>query len=407
MRKSKRGSSVDSVFTAAHSMVEPLESRVFLSAGLSRGVLKITGTSSNDHIQVALNGTKKIAVSEGSAVKNFDRAKVKSINIVTGDGSDHVEIFNGIKQQVTIKLGEGDDSVHGGSGREIIFGGNGNDTVHAGGGSDFVSGEGGDDLIEGDAGGDYLYGDAGNDVIRGGAGNDVMAGDLENKLVTKGVPPLLDQPGNDSLDGGDGNDWMLSERRYLGGTTFARNGADVFTGGAGNDTIDIGMTGQGEDDIITDEEPGDFVPLQEYTAARELPGDVHTHVLLWLRVKSGAKYRTALVQPDLGRFAPSGERTFANLHTHEEPSQDQFPHPVGSNIIHYEAAANSPAYRIGSFFQIAGISFDAWHIGRSIAPVGKKITMLVTPGTGRQFRTTAFGKYMPVGNRDSIEIRVG
>jgi hypothetical protein len=401
MHKSPKGRSAASV----SPMFEALENRQFLSASLVNGVLKVFGTAGADNITVGINSsdTSKIAVQEGSAVKSFVRAKVKTISILSSDGNDHIVINNGIKQQITLKLGEGDDSVHGGSGREIIFGGPGNDTVLAGGGSDFISGDAGNDNLSGGSGNDYVYGDEGNDSLKGDAGNDVLGGDWENKLVFSGEPPLMAFPGQDTLDGGDGNDWLLCERRFLGteGLTriFARNGADRLTGGAGNDVIDRGVQGIGDDDIITDEEPGDFVPSTEYPehSERENSNDVHTHVTLKIRVRSGSKLKKAIVQPNLGFFAPNN---FAGLHTHDT-----------SGVIHYEAPPNAPSYRMDLFFKVVGISMDANHIGRFIPPAGKKMTMWITR-RGETFQSKAFGKFVPFGNEDparadTVEIRVG
>src|SRR5438477_7097056 len=228
MRESHRGVCVDAV----GPVVEALENRQMLSASLLRGALKIGGTAGDDVITVGINPSNKaqIIVNDGVKTSKFSKSLVKSISIVTGDGADKITVGSGIKAQITIKSGEGNDTVSGGAGREIIFGAGGADVLSGGGGSDQIQAGDGNDTVDGGSGNDFLYGDGGDDVITGGAGNDVLAGDLEDTLVSSGAPPMI--AGNDRLDGGDGNDWLLSERRILsvdqtnGNWIFASNGSD-------------------------------------------------------------------------------------------------------------------------------------------------------------------------------------
>src|SRR2546421_528056 len=182
-----------------------------------------------------------------------------------------------------------------------------------------------------------LTGDGADDNLTGGAGNDVLGGDSEDTLVFTGQPPST-VIGNDNLNGGDGNDWLLGGTRVYFDTSgghFSDNGRDTFTGGLGNDIIDKG----GTDDTITDKESGDFVPVDDQPRVQEgQPGDVHTHVLLKIRVRQGSKYKNVVVQPDIGFFGTNGPADLSNLHTHDT-----------SGLIHYEAAAGSPAYKMLEF----------------------------------------------------------
>ncbi|HEV8379879.1 MAG TPA: calcium-binding protein [Tepidisphaeraceae bacterium] len=414
MRDSHRGVVADAI----KPVVEPLESRRMLSASLaSSGLLKITGTTGNDTITVGIDpaNSAKILVNDGVGNSRFSKTAVKSISIIAGDGADNITINTGIKQQITIKAGEGDDVIHGGSGREIIVGGAGADQIFGGGGSDQVFGGDGNDTISGGSSNDYLYGDGGNDVINGDSGNDVLAGDFEDTLVFSGAAPRVE--GNDSLNGGDGNDWLLGERRYLGtGVDFAGDGQDTFTGGAGDDVIDINKDGN---DTITDEQTGDFVPLNEVAHAEEnQPGDVHQHVILRIKVRSGSKYKNVVVPANVGAMQPG---FFALLHTHDTTGQ-----------IHFEAGPPNTTFMLQDFFRIWGISMDKNHVGRFIPPAGKKVTMFVRRGAstklvngkwvssgGTTFQTTKFGAFVPIGDAatgqgtsppthgDIIEIRVG
>jgi Ca2+-binding RTX toxin-like protein len=423
MRDSQRGVVVD----AARPVIEKLEDRRMLSASLSNsGLLKVVGTAGDDTITINLNTAKtKITVNDGTATKSFTRTAVKTISVLSGDGADTITVGSGIKQQITIKSGEGNDTVNGGSGREIVFAGGGDDSINGGGGSDQVFGGDGNDTIDGGSSADYLYGDLDDDVITGGSGNDVLAGDSEDTLVFSGQPPF-DIIGNDNLNGGDGNDWLLGGTRVaFGGSTpfFTDNGQDTFTGGPGNDIIDKG----GNDDTVTDEDADgfdDFIPVEDQARVQEGgPGDVHTHVIIKVKVRKGSSYKNVLVMPDIGFFGPNGAGDLSNLHTHD-----------ASGLIHYEAAAGSPSYSLLEFFRVWGISMDKNHVGRFIPPPGKKVTMVVTRGGksslvsgkyvttgGTTFTSTKFGGFVPVGDNrtgaggsgnefmtgDVVEIRVG
>lgn len=388
-----------------------------LSATLAaNGVLTVTGTSAADTISVTADSSTRLRVNDGVRSTRFIRSKVRSIVINAGNGADTVNIGNGIKQQITIRAGEGNDTVHGGSGREVIAGQDGDDQIFGGGGSDQVGGGNGNDIIDGGSGNDYLYGDAGDDVITGSTGNDVLGGDFEDALVFKGNQPMV--AGNDNLNGGDGNDWLLGERRLLSSPfdppprTLAGDGLDTFTGGAGNDILDIG----GDGDNISDLEPDDFVPNNEVL---HFGGDdaLHTHVILKIKVKSGAKYKNAIIPANIGYY-----RDFlAALHTHDT-----------SGLIHYEAPLDSGNYPLFDFFVNAGISMDKYHVGRFIPPPGRKVTMVITRSAASSFvdgkwvtrggttlTSTKFGGFVPIGDAatgqigsgpthgDIIEIRVG
>jgi Ca2+-binding RTX toxin-like protein len=394
MRQTSRGIRADAI----SPVIETLEDRRMLSASLVHGNLKISGTTAADTITVGIDPANKakIIVNDGVKTTRFIKTAVKTIAILSGDGADNITVNTGIKQQITIKSGEGDDTVHGGSGREVVFAAGGADQIFGGGGSDQIFGGEGDDQIEGGSGNDYLYGDGGNDTVNGGVGNDVLAGDSEDTLVFSGQPPF-DIIGNDSLDGGDGNDWLLGGARLESNSTgafFTVNGQDTFTGGAGNDVIDTG----GNDDTITDEEAGDLVPVKETADHEEnLPGDVHTHVILKIRVRQGSRYRNVVVPANIGLLPPG---FLALLHTHDT-----------SGRIHFEAGPPNTIYHLVDFFRIWGISLDSQHVGRFIPPAGKKVTMWVTRN-GTTTQSTKFGSFVPKGgvgtaDGDVIEIRVG
>src|SRR2546423_2979402 len=182
MRESHRGVCVDAV----GPVVEALENRQMLSASLLRGVLKIGGTAGDDVITVGINPANKaqIIVNDGVKTSKFNKTLVKTVSILTGDGADRITVNSGIKAQITIKSGEGNDTVTGGTGREVIFGAGGADVLSGGGGSDQIQGGDGNDTIDGGSGKEYIYGHARDYKLTRRAGKEGLASEFaENPVV--------------------------------------------------------------------------------------------------------------------------------------------------------------------------------------------------------------------------------
>jgi len=156
-------------------------------------------------------------------------------------GSELADTISGAGGNDTIYGYGGDDIIHGGDeiatvnpNGDTIYGGAGNDTLHGNRGRDFLYGDEGDDKLYGDADRDSLSGGAGNDLLDGGDGDDALRDDAGDNILLGGA-------GNDNLytsagttgrqEGGDGND-------TLGGF-----GGVHYFGGAGNDTINLTLTG--------------------------------------------------------------------------------------------------------------------------------------------------------------------
>ncbi|MDQ0568544.1 VCBS repeat-containing protein [Variovorax paradoxus] len=89
-------------------------------------------------------------------------------------------------------------------------------------GNDLLTGTAGSDTINSGNGDDSVYGGAGNDSLNGGAGNDVLDGGS----------------GSDQLNGGSGNDTLV----YNVSENVAAGTKDVYTGGAGLDTLQLQFT---------------------------------------------------------------------------------------------------------------------------------------------------------------------
>lgn len=202
--------------------------------------LGATGFSISNSAAPASNNFKDITARN---VEFFSIDLGDGNDTLSGSGSTALGIGGVFTPAGTLQVngGNGDDTFLEGaakSPREIISGGPGNDVVDyslrkanlfvslapAGVSSaddgDFSSPAEADDIkddvesIIGGSGNDTLLGGDNNDVLFGGSGNDYLSGGL----------------GDDMLIGGAGKDW------FYDGTTA--NGADLFSGGPGVDTVD-------------------------------------------------------------------------------------------------------------------------------------------------------------------------
>ena len=136
---------------------------------------------------------------------------------ITGTESGEV-LLGTIDGETILGLG-GDDQIFGNGGDDVINGGAGDDHLDGGQGNDVMFGGIGDDNMFGGAGNDLIAGDDGNDWIFGGAGNDLLTGGA----------------GNDTIVGGGGDDLFVAGANDGDDTYFG----DEFTGGTGNDTLDM------------------------------------------------------------------------------------------------------------------------------------------------------------------------
>jgi Ca2+-binding RTX toxin-like protein len=94
---------------------------------------------------------------EATAIAGFE--------VNTGAGNDTVTLGRTVPVPATIRGGEGDD---------VLTGGTGNDKLIGGPGDDELNGRGGDDLLIGGSGDDELNGGPGEDRLVGGSGHNVL-----------------------------------------------------------------------------------------------------------------------------------------------------------------------------------------------------------------------------------------
>lgn len=113
-------------------------------------------------------------------------------NVYLGEGNDTFDNRGGVLKGIA-DLGWGDDMFQGASGVDLIAGNDGNDHIEGNAGADLLMGGGNDDTLIGGADNDGLFGEYGNDTIvtqagdyaSGGAGNDtVELGDYTFKYVS-------------------------------------------------------------------------------------------------------------------------------------------------------------------------------------------------------------------------------
>ncbi|MDC0598552.1 hypothetical protein OAP18_01720 [Gammaproteobacteria bacterium] len=179
----------------------------------------------------------------------------------------------------------GDDVLVGTSENETFYGYEGNDTIDGNSGENYIEGGLGDDMLTGGDDADVIYGGDGNDVVNAGHGSDVVDGGAGDDVLTVGGGSnivVLGGSGNDEIlfhylsddgryEGGDGDDVIhlsagdgahasyVKDRVFVGGKgdDYIESGASrdvyLFNRGDGSDVIhDLGGYGsyQGSDKII-------------------------------------------------------------------------------------------------------------------------------------------------------------
>ena len=194
-------------------LVEALESRTLfsLTTFLPVRTWTINGDPDkahpNDTITIAYNAvSKKIDLTlNGVLMQSRDQATIRNIIINGGKGDDTITVNthlpNGKTIPVTIKGGDGNDTINCGPEADAVDGGNGNDTINGGDGNDNLAGGNGNDTLNGGNGNDILNGGAGDDTLNGDDGSDVLNGGT-------GSDTLIGGEGPDNLTGGKGYDTL-------------------------------------------------------------------------------------------------------------------------------------------------------------------------------------------------------
>lgn len=211
--------------------IQPAKAEVDL---LPNGLLSITGTDSQDRVQLTYaQGKTTVRINN----KSYGPFAATSVSVQTYNGSDTVTTSANFPLSVLVYAGQGNDYVTTGAGRDDISTGEGNDRVYANDGDNIVHTHGGDDFVRTGSGRDFIFTGAGDDEVFAGSGHDVVYGDA-------GKDRIWGESGNDYLTAGDGDDLVFggSDLDMIEGGNgqdqlFGQTGHDVIVGGLGADWL--------------------------------------------------------------------------------------------------------------------------------------------------------------------------
>lgn len=262
------------------SFFESLETRQLMSASLVNGILTVTGTNLADILAVSQDATR-VRVNDNGAVRTFALASVKSVVVDGLAGNDQLLGRSNLQKPLTLRGGEGNDTLTGGAKADTFEGGNGTDTadysirsvnlnisldniandgaagegdnvksdvenIKSGSGSDSIYGSSaansldagaGADRVDADAGNDTIRGGRGNDTLSGGAGNDQILGEEDHDTIYGNINPLsLITRLSTRITGKYGKKTFDPTIRTFPGSFFGTDN-DVISGGEGSDTV--------------------------------------------------------------------------------------------------------------------------------------------------------------------------
>jgi Ca2+-binding RTX toxin-like protein len=200
---------------------------------------------------VHISGAPLPQVNSISAAQNFMNGLVSSPAVFPGLTVGAANSLSDLTSQITendyidlsqsdlepLSGGLGDDTILGGIYGQSIYGGPGNDSIRGGVPPKALYGEAGNDTLTGSFDTDRLYGGDGDDLLQGFSERDRLDGDAGNDTLhgDEGVDSVSGGYGNDSLFGGDGNDEIFDTT-----SRFVHDGLQIPDGVTDNDTIDAG-----------------------------------------------------------------------------------------------------------------------------------------------------------------------
>ena len=244
--------------------IEPLEARQLLAGvtitNAGNGLIRVAGTSGNDHVDVAFFGKDQYVVTDGTTTEYFDRSVMTRVTFVGGDGNDLITLGR-VPVRAYLEGGLGNDSLSASQSdaNDTLIGGEGNDYLFAGPGDDSLDGGNGGDFMIGNLGNDFLQCKSEvntDDTVSGGKGNDkVSLSTYPGGTTTtigkrnKGLQLVITDTlyGDvESLDGSSKND-IVYDFSNRGIVYDLGAGDDVLFAGIGPDTV---MGGLGKDSIL-------------------------------------------------------------------------------------------------------------------------------------------------------------
>ncbi|HWS86739.1 MAG TPA: M91 family zinc metallopeptidase [Pyrinomonadaceae bacterium] len=224
--------------TPAADPSEPPIERIVFDTGAGDDNVRVTRDPKTGATVITVNGERHTVQlshdnSTGGGLATVDGKQYQlsrddpfNLKIRLGDGNDRLEVGSGVRVNLTVEGGAGNDLIRTGAGDDRVEGGEGDDEIRAGAGRDYVNGSRGNDRLYGEAGHDTVYGGDGDDLADGGAGDDYLEGG-------RGRDHLLGAAGRDVLSGGLDGDLLEGgaddDRLYAGG------GRDRIHGGLSTD----------------------------------------------------------------------------------------------------------------------------------------------------------------------------
>ncbi|MFD0917105.1 calcium-binding protein [Pseudahrensia aquimaris] len=246
----------------------------------------ITGGAGNDIIDGGEDtDTAVFAGNKGTFTFDLNASDVLSVTSLNGDVDllTNIELIEFDDGTFTIDElfpssvpTEGDDFINGSAADDVIDALGGNDVVNGLAGNDMLFGGLGNDTLDGGEGADELYGGAGRDVLIGGEGTDTLVGgsgndnyfvsdasDVITELTDEGFDQVFTDLASFTLGAnlerlnftdtgnhtGRGNEL---DNRFAGNAGLDKfvidaGGADIFSGGGGEDSFDARSSANGID----------------------------------------------------------------------------------------------------------------------------------------------------------------
>jgi Ca2+-binding RTX toxin-like protein len=151
------------------------EIELAINLGDESDVIVFHGTPGADGLAI---GTKGVSFNSDTDVDATFSPMPSSIELIGGDGDDTLSARGGFGSgqvfagSVTLRGGEGNDSLTGSNLDDLLVGGGGDDAITGYSGNDELRGDGGNDQLNGNDGDDLIVGGLGSDSFVGGTGND-------------------------------------------------------------------------------------------------------------------------------------------------------------------------------------------------------------------------------------------
>lgn len=254
--------------TPASDPNDPPIERIVFDTGAGDDQVRVTRDARTGATVITVNGERHTVQlshdnSTGGGLATVDgkqyqlsRDDPNNLKIRLGDGNDRLEVGSGVRINLTVEGGAGNDFIRTGAGDDRIEGGAGDDEIHAGAGRDYVNGSLGNDRLYGEAGHDTVYGGDGDDTVDGGEGDDYLEGGRgrDHLLGAAGRDVLSGGLDDDTLEGGADDDRLYAgggrDRIYGGLSTDRRNTArdtayaqNEDTVAAGTNVVNVELTG--------------------------------------------------------------------------------------------------------------------------------------------------------------------